>query len=840
MVMVFQKFLKLTVFFTIALLISISSASADGNPEGKELTATISQDGGDKWIPEERVTVSWSSNTEDPYLTKITLYNLGTKKSYNFRPKNAAPAESGSHSWTVGEKLNGFNIPPGMYIAKTILDDVALDGITATAETDPFEITGASNCVMNVTKIGEGVVKTNIDGVPTPVTGPIVWSSGQKTINFVPADDWYVYSVEVNNETLKNPDGSLQHPSSYSKTCDEPGTYDVEVTFSIIECPIAVTHTSGGEVTLTRETANGTEILPDSYVIPAGETVKVFSEPYGSYLINKVNIEIENLLTGVVSKATEGKDQDTHTRNFSCPTSTPKRFKTETIFKKEGQCVVTAKVKGIGGTIDPEGEVILQNLESRTFRFEPDEGWEVYKVVVNDETYDPKPSHTVHCSDSKDFEVSVYFDAKPCHLKTKAGEGGRIDPDTENEEPYSIAVPYALEEMIRIYPDSDEGYVIEDVTLNSESLGPVGLVRAKCTEPDGDLDVKASFVWEGYKITSTNLSNKSEGYILPLGVTKLPFHKTQEFVIDPAEDYIIEWVKIDGEIDNNYTHRAGITKITLGPRSEAWDNRDRTIAVKFILACKIIPPEQTLALLRTGLPAPINKPSFRTWADENEELVKDEMERYQCAYQQDLGDDLISSNIMRTHIKDNLSPLLKENKPAVGVFYIPVDVEVYDRYGAFVRDEEDLISHSVVITDYRTEVLVENTPPVTLYEFDYIDSNTLVVDTLFCIDEIDNFAGVVIRCEIPSLYEMTVRYDPETGERKIRYATGLWLAGESGSISLNINALNLPAVRGNSADWIEDNFTRFSNFTSEESGVGVCLGWAQFNQRAALLIEECK
>jgi hypothetical protein len=57
--------------------------------------------------------------------------------------------------------------------------------------------------------------------------------------------------------------------------------------------------------------------------------------------------------------------------------------------------------------------------------------------------------------------------------------------------------------------------------------------------------------------------------------------------------------------------------------------------------------------------------------------------------------------------------------------------------------------------------------------------------------------------------------------------------------TVNNILINMSAVRANSTSWLNTNYTLINNYGSTDSPQGVCMGWSEFNARAAQLVKEC-
>ena len=51
--------------------------------------------------------------------------------------------------------------------------------------------------------------------------------------------------------------------------------------------------------------------------------------------------------------------------------------------------------------------------------------------------------------------------------------------------------------------------------------------------------------------------------------------------------------------------------------------------------------------------------------------------------------------------------------------------------------------------------------------------------------------------------------------------------------------IDMSTVRTNPTSWLGVNYTLIDNYGSSDSPQGICLGWSEFNARAAQLVKEC-
>jgi hypothetical protein len=133
---------------------------------------------------------------------------------------------------------------------------------------------------------------------------------------------------------------------------------------------------------------------------------------------------------------------------------------------------------GEGGTIDPEGEVTLNEGASQAYTITPDEGYEVSEVVVNGESAGILYEYTFN-NIQQDHTITATFvemeQAAPptapapsvtrYTITASAGLGGTIDPEG------AITVNKGNSQTFTITPD--EGYLISDVLVDGGSLGAI-------------------------------------------------------------------------------------------------------------------------------------------------------------------------------------------------------------------------------------------------------------------------------------------------------------------------------------------------------------------------------
>jgi hypothetical protein len=126
---------------------------------------------------------------------------------------------------------------------------------------------------------------------------------------------------------------------------------------------------------------------------------------------------------------------------------------------------------GEHGSIDPEGEVIVDEGDSVTFTFEADEGYEIDKVIVDGEEIEVVGNSYTFENVTGNHSISVSFKAveepaKTYTITANAGEHGSIDPEGEVIVDEGDSVTFTFE--------PDEGYEIDKVIVDGEEIEVVG------------------------------------------------------------------------------------------------------------------------------------------------------------------------------------------------------------------------------------------------------------------------------------------------------------------------------------------------------------------------------
>jgi len=199
--------------------------------------------------------------------------------------------------------------------------------------------------------------------------------------------------------------------------------------------------------TITATAGTGGSISPDGEVEVGYGNNQTFTISAGEgYSVDDVVVDGGSV--GAVSEYTFENVTANHTIEASFATST---------------YIITATA-GEGGTIDPEGEVAVGHGGSQTFAISAGEGYSVDDVVADGGSVGAVSEYTFE-NVTANHTVVASFATNTYTITATAGEGGTIDPEGE------VAVGHGGSQTFAI--SADDGYSIDDVAVDDESVGAV-------------------------------------------------------------------------------------------------------------------------------------------------------------------------------------------------------------------------------------------------------------------------------------------------------------------------------------------------------------------------------
>ena len=193
---------------------------------------------------------------------------------------------------------------------------------------------------------------------------------------------------------------------------------------------------------------------------------------------------------------------------------------------------------GAHGSIYPLGQKIFSRGESQTYIFNPDSGYEVLDVLVDDVSLGKIALYTFW-DISKDHTINVSFkELENFIIKINTNTGGKITPNNAYNE-----VKIAQGQYKVFIIDSDDGYEVSDVLIDGYSIGPRDYYVF--TNINANHDLEAIF----NSIITYNLSASAEngGFISPTGMWQVRDGSYHVFDIKADDGYLIDNILVNGE-----------------------------------------------------------------------------------------------------------------------------------------------------------------------------------------------------------------------------------------------------------------------------------------------------
>ena len=295
------------------------------------------------------------------------------------------------------------------------------------------------------------------------------------------------------------------------------------------EYGINVTYNEGGLVKYQTTVSEGKDAL-------------IIVSPNEGYVIEIVKLDGESFNPSSVSP--DGKSALYVISNVQSSHSVNVKFKQEDGSGEEHYAITASA--GTGGYISPQGSVSVSSGSSKTFKFTPNNVYEVDTLLVDGKTaYISGNSYTFE-NVTSNHTISVTFkkvrESTTYTITATAGSGGTITPSGE------ISVNNGADQTFMISPSS--GYRINTVSVDGKSIQITNnqYTFSKVTKNHA---ISVTFASNGgdtpapgeHTVTAT--AGKG-GSINPAGSVKVSDGQNQAFTISVNEGYEIDTVIVNG------------------------------------------------------------------------------------------------------------------------------------------------------------------------------------------------------------------------------------------------------------------------------------------------------
>ncbi|PCJ59071.1 MAG: hypothetical protein COA79_11980, partial [Planctomycetota bacterium] len=189
-----------------------------------------------------------------------------------------------------------------------------------------------------------------------------------------------------------------------------------------------------------------------------------------------------------------------------------------------------------GGSISPNGNIIVGDGLNQSFSITPEAGKEILDVLI-DGTSVGTPSNYTFSSVTSDHNISVSFkDILITHsIFVNAKSNGNATPNG------SITAGASTDLTIMFTPDG--GFLIDKVMVDGVNKGAISEYKLTNISSDHVISVFFKSAIITHQITAFSGAN---GAISPAGLVKVNDKDSQEFTFIPNSEYEIDEVSIDG------------------------------------------------------------------------------------------------------------------------------------------------------------------------------------------------------------------------------------------------------------------------------------------------------
>ncbi len=327
-----------------------------------------------------------------------------------------------------------------------------------------------------------------------------------------PVEGWHIENVTVNGTELRK----IQYYQFENIKEDQ----NITVEFAIDQYTITASKIGNG--TITNEGV--TEVTYDS-----AATYPYTITPDEGYMISEVLIN---------NKPIELPDSVRETE-FTYTFENVLGDSTISVLFASSKYTITATANA-NGTLSPNGTATVDYGTSKTYTAKANVGYYIEKVTIDttetEYTQDDNMTTYEYTFENivANHTIDVMFAQASYVVTAEKPENGTITPEGDSTYKYGESPVYTI--------TPDEGFAIEDVTVDGSSVGAVESYTFSNIKENHT--IAATFKQITYNIVATV---GAHGTIDPAGTVVVNYNDDQTFTITPDEGYQIATLKIDGE-----------------------------------------------------------------------------------------------------------------------------------------------------------------------------------------------------------------------------------------------------------------------------------------------------
>jgi hypothetical protein len=399
----------------------------------------------------------------------------------------------------------------GAYVTDIVVDGNST-GLTDTYTFDPvttshtiMALFAKNSYTITTTPLGQGEI--------TP-PNPVVEHGDNKTLSFVPNEGYKVSQVKIDG--VDNP--TAVEAGSFTFT-NVTANHTIEVTFAKINLTITASHTTGG-------------VIAD----PPGPGIAYVE--YGAHSLSYVFDAQEGY--HVKSAIIDGQNNALAVYNgFHRFMNVTANHTIHVVFEPDNFTIVATANEG--GDINPQGIVTVPNGTDQVFRFAPQEGYDLVRVIVNGENNLEAVATGVYSfSEVSDNNIiAAQFEKKMYDVIYQPVPGALVAP-VNSTSPVAYNGTYKFEVTLEEgYSQSDIKVYVNGILLNPDNNGIYSI-----TNIFGHKTIQIqNVVLNKYQIVAQAYSG---GTITPAGTFTVTHGDNKTFEIIPNAQFQVKEVMVDG------------------------------------------------------------------------------------------------------------------------------------------------------------------------------------------------------------------------------------------------------------------------------------------------------
>lgn len=391
---------------------------------------------------------------------------------------------------------------------------------------------------------GSYIQNVKVDGVaigsPSSYTFFNVKSNHSIEVTFTDTQPVYhTISISKNGDGTTNPEGNLTVADGFGASITfTPSAYyhigDVSLNGTSVLGQVSISSSGIGTLALTNVTADAAIIVSfeiNTYTISANAGSNGTISPAGSVTVNHgsthtfnitpnesfhvSNVLVDGVNVGSLSQYTFENISSSHTITASFAPN---------------QVIIVATA-GPHGSIDPNGNILINQGLSQSFTITPDAGSHIKSVFVDGVDAGAIDSYTF-TNVQTNRSIEALFEINTYTITASAASNGSISPSG------TVTVEHGSSRQFTITPNSN--YKIDSVLVDEQNVGSVPSYTF--TNISANRTISAYFSAVSYTIAASAGEN---GSISPQGNVMVTMGNNQEFIVTPNEGYHILNLRVD-------------------------------------------------------------------------------------------------------------------------------------------------------------------------------------------------------------------------------------------------------------------------------------------------------